>query len=296
LVELSVVLVILGLLVGGVLSGQLLIRSAQIRSIMTEQSAYVVAVQTFKGKYLMLPGDMNNATSFWPTGGGDNLMAGTCQNGVRTSGYPGAGTKVCNGNGDGVIGAASNSVAMASGFLSLVPVMGDFEESFMAWSQMALAGIVPGQYMGTMAPPMPPGTPASKMISGSGACISVGVNTPAAKSFSNAGWMLTNLCFPSSDPNVFPGICSNVLAFGGGAPQAYDNYLDWPAYPVISPVEAANIDQKMDDGKPATGTVMTYPAGFGRSPNCATTAVVSTAQYATTLSNNECALIFIPRF
>lgn len=40
LVELSIVLVILGLLVGGVLSGQSLIRAAELRSISSEYSRY----------------------------------------------------------------------------------------------------------------------------------------------------------------------------------------------------------------------------------------------------------------
>lgn len=40
LVELSIVLVILGLLVGGVLTGQSLIRAAELRSVSTEFQKY----------------------------------------------------------------------------------------------------------------------------------------------------------------------------------------------------------------------------------------------------------------
>src|SRR5438552_4058186 len=77
LVELSIVLVILGLLVGGILSGQSLIRAAELRSVTTEFSRYLAAVQSFKDKYFALPGDMANATAFWGIAGGTGSDA-TC--------------------------------------------------------------------------------------------------------------------------------------------------------------------------------------------------------------------------
>ena len=48
LVELSIVLVILGLLVGGVLSGQSLIHSAQLRVVTTELDNYKTAMNSFR--------------------------------------------------------------------------------------------------------------------------------------------------------------------------------------------------------------------------------------------------------
>ena len=65
LVELSIVLVILGLLVGGILTGQSLIRAAELRSVTTEFSQYQTAVMTFRDKYFAIPGDMKNARDFW---------------------------------------------------------------------------------------------------------------------------------------------------------------------------------------------------------------------------------------
>jgi prepilin-type N-terminal cleavage/methylation domain-containing protein len=64
LVELSIVLVILGLLTGGILAGQSLIRAAELRSITTQFNQYVSATQSFRDKYMALPGDMPNATRF----------------------------------------------------------------------------------------------------------------------------------------------------------------------------------------------------------------------------------------
>ena len=60
LIELSIVLVIIGLIVGGVLVGQDLIKSAEIKSQISQIKKYNVAVNTFVGKYGYLPGDMPN--------------------------------------------------------------------------------------------------------------------------------------------------------------------------------------------------------------------------------------------
>ena len=65
LVELSIVLVILGLLTGGILAGQSLIRAAQLRAVSTEYSRYVASINSFRDKYFGWPGDLRNATAFW---------------------------------------------------------------------------------------------------------------------------------------------------------------------------------------------------------------------------------------
>ena len=65
LVEMAIVIDIIGLLVGGVLAGQNLMRAAEIRSIIEEEQRILGAVQAFQDKYAALPGDMSNATSVW---------------------------------------------------------------------------------------------------------------------------------------------------------------------------------------------------------------------------------------
>lgn len=61
LIELSIVLVIIGLLAGGVLVGQDLIKAAEIRSTIGQYEKYNTAVNTFRLKYNALPGDMLRA-------------------------------------------------------------------------------------------------------------------------------------------------------------------------------------------------------------------------------------------
>ncbi len=59
-------LVIIGLIVGGVLVGQDLIRAAEVRAPITQIEKYNTAVNTFRGKYGYLPGDIKDpdASSF----------------------------------------------------------------------------------------------------------------------------------------------------------------------------------------------------------------------------------------
>ena len=108
LVELSIVLVILGLLTGGILSGQSLIRAAELRSVTTEYERYTTAVGTFREKYFGLPGDLSNAESFWTSG-----------------------TK--NGDGNGQIKGSAPDTA-------------DTNETSHFWAQLAKAGLIEGNY------------------------------------------------------------------------------------------------------------------------------------------------------
>jgi len=67
LVELAIVLVIIGLIVGGVLVGQDLIKAATVRSAVSQLEKYDTAVNTFRGKYNGLPGDLVTPTNFFST-------------------------------------------------------------------------------------------------------------------------------------------------------------------------------------------------------------------------------------
>ena len=65
LVELSIVLVIIGLIIGGVMVGQDLINAAKIRQQITQLEQIETQINTFKVKYNCLPGDCANATDFF---------------------------------------------------------------------------------------------------------------------------------------------------------------------------------------------------------------------------------------
>lgn len=72
LIELSIVLVIIGLIVSGVLVGQDLIRAAQVRAQVAQIEKLNVAVNAFRTKYNCIPGDCPNAVEKGlGTAGGD---------------------------------------------------------------------------------------------------------------------------------------------------------------------------------------------------------------------------------
>lgn len=68
LLELSIVLVIIALIVAAVSSGASLVAHAKLRSVINQFGKYEVAVNSFYDQYRQFPGDMVNATSYWPSG------------------------------------------------------------------------------------------------------------------------------------------------------------------------------------------------------------------------------------
>lgn len=84
LVELAVVMIIIGLLIGGVLKGQELINNAQVTATVSKVKSYDAAVNTFRDMFGDFPGDMLNpdvrltacpAMSFCDSGDGDGVLA-----------------------------------------------------------------------------------------------------------------------------------------------------------------------------------------------------------------------------
>lgn len=69
LVELAIVIVIIGLLVGGVLQGQELIKQARLRDGIKKMYSVHSAYNTFRAKYNAIPGDFNRAVTM--IGGAD---------------------------------------------------------------------------------------------------------------------------------------------------------------------------------------------------------------------------------
>jgi prepilin-type N-terminal cleavage/methylation domain-containing protein len=127
LVELSIVLVILGLLTGGILAGQSLIRASELRAVTTEYQRYATATQTFRDKYFALPGDFRDATRFW------QRMTNTAD---------------CITNSTAAVNAAGSCDGDADAFIEAAAAASQSGEMFHYWRQLALAGLVEGTYSG----------------------------------------------------------------------------------------------------------------------------------------------------
>jgi prepilin-type N-terminal cleavage/methylation domain-containing protein len=109
LVELSIVLVIIGLIVGGIVGGQSLIHTAKLNKIITKIEEYRIAINNFDMQYDALPGDFSEATDYWPD----------CEAG---------GSGNCQGDGNGTWLDAYEAVRM--------------------WQHLSLAELVPQSYSG----------------------------------------------------------------------------------------------------------------------------------------------------
>lgn len=190
LVELSIVLVILGLLVGGILAGQSLIRASELRAVSAEASRYITAMQAFRDKYRAYPGDMLNATAFWGVAGGDgtgndNACKLLVTNDVRT----------CNGNSDGTI---------AQGW-----------EGNAFWKHLVNASLVEGQYSGAVAAYATPGMdiPRAKVESTAGWWVGASGNVSgSANAFDGAYGNTMNL-FSRPAAGVVRGILAGAEAW-----------------------------------------------------------------------------------
>lgn len=85
LTELSVVLVIIGILIASITTGQHLLKAAKMNKVIAEIKSYSDAVNNFETKYKSLPGDMPNAEIFWSTFDSTSNINGTIngnENGV----------------------------------------------------------------------------------------------------------------------------------------------------------------------------------------------------------------------
>jgi prepilin-type N-terminal cleavage/methylation domain-containing protein len=134
LVELAIVIVILGLLVGGVLAGQELIKQAKVRSVLSQLREYDTAINTFRAKYNnQIPGDFDKAHQY----GIDKPQGSSTPNVAFTS---------CNnndGNGNGIV---SDSGAPSTPCDSAEPSSVAGGEFLNFWVHLSNAGLIKGSY------------------------------------------------------------------------------------------------------------------------------------------------------
>jgi len=82
LVEIAIVLVIIGLLLGGILKGQEMITQAKIKNVIADFSGVSAAYHGYQDRYRAIPGDDPNAATRWTvgpavSGDGNGIVAGT---------------------------------------------------------------------------------------------------------------------------------------------------------------------------------------------------------------------------
>src|SRR6185369_11251112 len=133
LLQMSMALMIIAFLTGGILTGKDLIQLAEQRSIIAEIEQFKTAAVAFHAKYNAVAGDMKNATTYWGDCGGCG------------GGWPGDlnSTATNNGNGNGKV---DGSGCTGADFMS---VLCD-DEPYYFWKHLVNAGMIKGSYTGTL--------------------------------------------------------------------------------------------------------------------------------------------------
>jgi prepilin-type N-terminal cleavage/methylation domain-containing protein len=211
LIEIAIVLVIIGLLLGGVLKGQELITGARVRNLISQQDGVKAAFFGFQDRYRALPGDYATAST------NINCPSPGCT----------------NGDGNGRIEAPNGAGAF---------------EDLQAWSHLTGAGFLNGSY-----------------VAGSGVAVPSDTTNPK-----NPYSVYMQI--------VYDGVYGTGTT-GTPAPAKHNVKTGGQI-----PVEIiAEVDRKIDDGKPASGAFQFSPyiptAGFTAPSlaNCTDNATTPTA-------------------
>lgn len=247
LIELSIVLVIIGLIIAGITSGVNVLRDSSLKRAMSDAENYRGTLALFKNRYKSLPGDFSRAGTIW----GNDCQGST------------TGSDTCSGNGNRRIqhGGEDNLTATS--------------ESLRLWQHLANAEMIPYKLTGL---------PATGCADPDNICAATGQNIPEATIKNSGVYFYTN-----------PTTQDTALIFGG------TDSTSWNSLPILSPLEAYEIDNKLDDGVNNTGKffgtgLIDGSGGWTLSFNDATTncynASTST-RYNTATDDSTCGAVFI---
>ncbi|HAC35380.1 MAG TPA: prepilin-type cleavage/methylation domain-containing protein [Gammaproteobacteria bacterium] len=209
LIEIAIVLVIIGLILGGALKGQELIATAKVRSTINQLDGVRAAYYAFQDRYRALPGDYAQAANNLP----DAVALG-----------------VVNGQGNGLINTNG--------------------ERGQAWLHLSAAGFLTGQ-----------------SFNGTG---------------TGNNWNCSALTCLT---NPFSG--AMLLTFNNQAASANNSHELWTGARI--PVDiVAEIDRKIDDGVPGTGTFQS-----ARGLNAGTCVAGGTYNVATANPQQNCGGVIV---
>lgn len=228
LVELAIVLVIIGLIVGGVLVGQDLIKAAELRATMSDLEQYNAAATTFRNKYSGLPGD---------------IVA------RRASQYGLIPRNGAAGEGDGnslIEGCEAGQTHLGC-------------ETAAFWVDLTEAGLIPDAF-----------TAFSDFAAGD-------VFVTATPSSALLPYLPNTPLRDTAMVHVFPQAGRNYFFVGNINESDGTNQPTVTNTPAgLTPAEAEQIDEKMDDGLPLTGIVRAVSQFAATSATLATGAAAGT--------------------
>jgi prepilin-type N-terminal cleavage/methylation domain-containing protein len=217
LIEISIVLVIVGLLVGGILVGRDLIKTAEIRATISQIDKLKAATNVFRLKYNALPGDMlpAQAANF----GFFELQSGGAQGLGDNNGI------IENGAGGASCGVPQPNDNLFAG------------EIMVFWNHLSAAELIEGHFMDVS------DIDVVNCIANNEVDISRVI--PAAK----IGRTLRITVVSGSGANYFAML--PILGEGEMFAGAYTIGTSG-----MTPIETESMDRKMDDGRPENGSVI----------------------------------------
>ncbi len=242
LIEIAIVLVVVGLVIGVIMVGRDLIDSARVRSVLTDIEKFNTATNNFISKYDCVPGDCAHVTKFFP-------QFPTCD---AWSGSQDLGDSTCNGDGDGHV--------------SMMDIGSPwqwwrYDETVLFWQHLSLAGLLEKKYSGYFPSPLNIApdwnVPISRLEN---ACYSVN------SSYSPGGLYSEYPYAKMYNTEVFGNFIAigNPLTYNGTGPGTSSCTAGLYSLPAIF---AQNLDSKIDDGKPYTGKVQSLLDLYGGPSN-----------------------------
>ena len=262
LVELAIVMTIIGLLIGGILKGQELMENARTTATVAQVKSYEAATTSFRDSYNGMPGDLRLAADRVP-----NCTA-SCNPVAAT-----AGNSIIGAPGWGAGGYVSQSPA--AGMAKPPTVVG--EETNLFWMHLLLSDLISGVTdtaiaavpAGAVVPAWSQTHPAARIGGG----FIVGYNDGTAGPGMPAGTI-------GPAGSVLALVISPIAAITATAGQQM----------ALSPSRAAQIDRKLDDGKPTKGFVQAFGmSGAAPADVCHNTA---TDDYFEANTRKSCGLMF----
>lgn len=213
LVELAIVMIIIGLLIGGILKGQELITNARVSSTVAQVKAIESGISGFRDKYAGIPGDIAAPNTRLP-----GCTGALCILANATT----------NADGQVSVGAAGTTTLNPG-----LAIAGD-SESAASFVQLAAAGFIGG-------------------VSSSAAALGNGVSNPTTPL--GGIWVLGSTTGTAGGGLVGPTTNAATVLQSGAYVVLTASTTTAAGVGPITPVQAANIDRKLDDGTPNTGIV-----------------------------------------
>jgi prepilin-type N-terminal cleavage/methylation domain-containing protein len=284
LVELAIVLVVIGIMVGGLMVGKDMIYAAKLREIPSQAYDYIAQVQAFREKYNALPGDMPNAVQIWGSAADGTYTNGCNTDEIQIAWRADPITATCNGTGNAKIGYWSSHRINNLGNVQTY-YFEELAERLRLWQHLYNAGMIKQQLRG------------ARLVAeiNERHKATPEVNIPSGP-FNNSGYhMLYEDELDEEDriaTNIYSDLIQHrhILVFGG------NNGTNEPFRAVLPPKDAFEIDKKLDDGLPNKGKIVTFQGNPSFATHCTGTSgadIVYRKDRATLQPAVGCSLIFI---